>query len=58
MLSRTASAGLEAVKVQFLADSGCVATTLGKVDGTEVAHGRPVRTIPTYKGQRNHPGVL
>ena len=33
-------------------------TTLGKVDGAEVVRGRPVRTMPTYRGQRNYPGWL
>jgi hypothetical protein len=57
MLVGVASAGLEEVEARFVAESGQVITTLGKVDAAEVVHGRPVRTIPAY-GQRSRPGVL
>lgn len=33
-------------------------TDLGKVDRADVVRGRPVRTFPTYRGQRNYPGLL
>ena len=33
-------------------------TNLGKVDGAEVVRGEPVRSLPTYRGQRNYPGLL
>jgi len=35
-----------------------VESTLGKVDAAALRSGRPVRTFPTYKGQRNYPGLL
>lgn len=37
---------------------GWVSTTLDRVDAREVVRGRPVRSFPTYKGQRNYPGWL
>ena len=37
---------------------GWVSTTLDRVDAHEVVRGRPVRSFPTYKGQRNYPGWL
>ena len=33
-------------------------TSLGKVDGAEVVRGKPVRALPSYRGQRNSPGLL
>lgn len=47
------------VECRFLDAGGVWCTiTLGKVDGAEVVRGRPVRTMPTYRGQRNYPGLL
>ena len=37
---------------------GWSTTTLGKVAGAEVVRGGPVRSLPTYRGQRNYPGLL
>jgi hypothetical protein len=33
-------------------------TSLDNVDGAEVVRGRPVRSLPAYRGQRNYPGLL
>lgn len=41
-----------------MARDGWVESTLGKVDAAAVGSGRPVRSFPTYKGQRNYPGLL
>ena len=47
------------VELRFVnAGRHAVLTDLGKVDGADVVHGQPVRTFPTYKGQRNYPGLL
>jgi hypothetical protein len=47
------------VECRFLDGGGAWSTTtLGKVDGAEVVRGRPVRTMPTYRSQRNYPGLL
>ncbi len=35
-----------------------VDSTLNKVDAAAVLAGRPVRSFPTYKGQRSYPGLL
>ena len=39
-------------------DGALSSTSLGKVDGAEVVRGKPVRPFPTYRGQRNYPGLL
>ena len=47
------------VECRYLDDGGAWSTTtLGKVDGAGVVRGRPVRSMPTYRGQRNYPGWL
>ncbi len=33
-------------------------TSLDRVDEAEVVRGRPVRSLSTYRGQRNYPGLL
>ena len=48
----------DSARIRFLGADGWVESTLGKVDGTAVRSGRPVRTFPTYKRQRNYPGLL
>jgi len=46
-------------QIRFVAESGAwVETTLGKLDGDAVVRGAPVRAMPTYKRQRNYPGLL
>jgi hypothetical protein len=47
------------VEVRFVDEGGLsVTTSLGGVDGRVVVRGRPVRSFPTYPGQRNYPGWL
>ena len=47
------------VELRFVnAGHQSVSMDLGKVDGADVVRGRPVRTFPTYRGQRNYPGLL
>lgn len=47
------------VEVRFLdAAGGWSVEVLGKVDGARLVRGEPVRRFPTYKGQRNYPGLL
>ncbi len=47
------------VQVRYLDGGGrWVETTWAEVDGVVVVRGRPVRSFPTYKGQRNYPGWL
>jgi hypothetical protein len=47
------------VEVRFVDGGGLsVTTSLGSVDGRVVVRGRPVRSFPTYPGQRNYPGWL
>lgn len=47
------------VQLRYLDAGGqWVTTTLAEVDGAAVVRGRPVRSFPTYKGQRNYPGWL
>lgn len=54
-----ASVGLLEAEVRFVrADGESVTNTLGNLDGAEVVRGAPVRSMPTYKGQRNYPGLL
>jgi hypothetical protein len=50
--------GVEEAEVRFLAADGWVSSTLGKVDAAAVVAGAPARSFPTYKGQRNYPGLL
>lgn len=45
-------------EVRYLSIDGWVGSTLGKVDGAALFAGGPVRSFPTYKGQRNYPGLL
>ena len=53
------SCRLEAVKFRFVGVDGTSRTTsLDKVDGAEVVRGGPVRSLPTYRGQSNYPGLL
>lgn len=35
-----------------------VSTSLGEVAGDRVVHGLPVRTIPSFPGQRHYPGLF
>lgn len=44
--------------IRFFGDEGWTESTLVKVDAVAVGSGRPVRSFPTYKGQRNYPGLL
>ena len=47
------------VRVQYLSfDRGTVSTRLQDVDVAAVLHGLPVRKPPTYRGQRNYPGLF
>ena len=53
------SRALLEVEVRYLDATGSwSAETLGKVDGSRLVRGEPVRRFPTYKGQRNYPGLL
>jgi hypothetical protein len=53
------SCRLEAVEFRFVGTDGTSETTsLDKVDEAEVVRGGPVRSLPTYRGQRNYPGLL
>lgn len=45
-------------EVRFMAADGWVSSTLGKVEAAAVVAGQPARSFPTYKGQRNYPGLL
>ena len=45
-------------QIRYLGADGWAESTLGKVDAAALGSGRPVRTFPTYKGQRNYPGLL
>lgn len=46
-------------ELRFLDGNGeWVSTDLGKAVGATVVRGRPVRSCPTYQGQRNYPGLL
>lgn len=46
-------------ELRYLDESGtAVNLILGNVDGTAVVRGRPVRTFPSYRGQRNYPGLF
>lgn len=49
-----------ATEVRFLPADGAdlVATTLGLISSQEVISGEPVRLPPSYKGQRNFPGLF
>lgn len=47
------------VEVRFLDAAGdWSAEVLGRVDESRLVRGEPVRRFPTYKGQRNYPGLL
>jgi hypothetical protein len=47
------------VTVRFIGGDGVSSLmSLGKVDGAEVVRGKPARSLPTYRGQRNYPGLL
>lgn len=47
------------VEVRYLdAADNWSTEALGKVDGARLVRGGPVRRFPTYKGQRNYPGLL
>jgi hypothetical protein len=47
------------VEVRYLDAAGGWATKpLGKVDAHELVRGKSARAFPTYKGQRNYPGLL
>lgn len=47
------------VQIQYLSfDRGTVRVRLDDVDADAVLHGLPVRKPPTYKGQRNYPGLF
>lgn len=47
------------VRIQYLSfDRGTVRTRLDDVDTDAVLHGLPVRKPPTYRGQRNYPGLF
>lgn len=51
--------GSSRVELRFIDAGGqSITTDLGKVDGADVVRGRPVRAFPTYRGQRNYPGLL
>lgn len=50
--------GMEEAEVRFLSVDLWVSSTLGKVDAAAVVAGRPARSFPTDKGQRNYPGLL
>lgn len=51
--------GLLEVEVRYLDERGAsVTASLVKVDGALVVRGGPVRSFPSYKGQRNYPGLL
>ena len=53
------SSGLLSVEVRFLDAAGdWSGEVLGKVDASRLARGEPVRGFPTYRGQRNYPGLL
>lgn len=46
-------------QLRFVDEAGAwVSTTVERADGAAVVRGTPVRTFPTYKGQRNYPGLL
>lgn len=49
-----------ATEVRFLpaGNADLVATTLGLISSVEVISGEPVRLPPSYKGQRNFPGLF
>lgn len=49
---------MEEAELRFLTAGGWVSATLGKVDAAAVVIGRPARSFPTCKGQRNYPGLL
>ena len=50
---------LSQAELRFLdADDKWVSTDLGKAVGADVVRGQPVRSFPTYRGQRNYPGLL
>lgn len=47
------------VRIQYLSfDRGTVRARLDDVDADAVLHGLPVRKPPTYRGQRNYPGLF
>ncbi len=46
------------VRYLSLGDGDWADSPLGKVDAAAVLAGGPVRSFPTYKGQRNYPGLL
>lgn len=49
---------VEDTQIRLLTGEGWTESTFGKVDAAAVGSGRPVRSFPTYKGQRNYPGLL
>lgn len=48
----------EDAQIRFLGADGWTESTLGRVDAAAFGSGRPVRSFPTYRGQRNYPGLL
>lgn len=51
--------GLLQAEVRYLDErSTAVKASLGKVDGALVVRGGPVRSFPSYRGQRNYPGLF
>ena len=46
-------------EVRYLDERGAsVTASLVKVDGALVVRGGPVRSFPSYRGQRNYPGLF
>ena len=56
--SRSFGSRHEDAQIRFLSADGWTESTLVKVDPAAIGSGRPVRSFPTYKGQRNYPGLL
>lgn len=40
------------------AEGAAVTSTVGDLDPDRLVHGRPVREIPTYAGQKHYPGLF